>query len=105
MEFLDKVESYLKKGAKVSKEAFEKAGDKIQDFSDQSVIKVEIKKLENAERDLQCKLGAIAVKTFIDDEQKTLDCTSEEIEAIITEVKNIRVKIAEQKKELEKYQS
>ena len=104
MDFLNKVEDYIKKGAKVSKEAFDKAGDKIQDFSDQSVIKVEIHKLENCEKDLSKKLGELAVKTFVDEGKEALESANEEVASIVAQIKEVRGKIADQKKELEKFQ-
>ncbi len=42
-----KVKALFSKGAEASKEAFEKAGDKVQNFTDKSVIKIEIKQLES----------------------------------------------------------
>lgn len=43
----EKLKGWFSKGAKVSKEAFEKAGDKVQEFSDKSVIRIEKKQLES----------------------------------------------------------
>ena len=42
-----KIKDLFSKGASASKQALEKAGDKVQDFTDKSVIKIEKKKLEN----------------------------------------------------------
>ncbi|MCR4742566.1 MAG: hypothetical protein K5866_06830 [Treponema sp.] len=46
-ELTKKVKDFFSKGAKASKDAFMKAGDKVQEFSDKSVIKIEKKQLEN----------------------------------------------------------
>ena len=54
-----KVKDLFTRGTQASKEALEKAGDKVQDFTDKSVIKIEIRKLEN-QRD--CKYEEIGLK-------------------------------------------
>lgn len=41
-----KLKGWFTKGAQASKEAFEKAGDKVQEFSDKSVVRLEKKQLE-----------------------------------------------------------
>lgn len=46
-EVTQKIKDFFSRSAKASKEAFEKAGDKVQEFSDKSVIRLEKKQLEN----------------------------------------------------------
>lgn len=55
----NKVKEIFSKGAKASKEALEKAGDKVQDFTDKSVIKLEKHQLET-KRD--CKYEELGLK-------------------------------------------
>ena len=47
MAFIDKVKDFMDKGVEVSKTAITKAGDAVQDFSEKSVIRIDIKKLES----------------------------------------------------------
>ena len=54
-----KLKDLFSKGTKASKEALEKAGDKVQDFTDKSVTKIEIHKLET-KRD--CKYEEMGLK-------------------------------------------
>jgi hypothetical protein len=54
-----KVKDLFSRGTKASKEAFEKAGDKVQDFTDKSLTKIEIHKLET-QRD--CKYEEMGLK-------------------------------------------
>ena len=54
-----KVKEMFSRGTQASKEAFEKAGDKVQDFTDKSVTKIEIHKLET-KRD--CKYEEMGLK-------------------------------------------
>lgn len=54
-----KLKEMFSKGAKASKEAFEKAGDKVQTFTDKSVVKLEKHQLET-KRD--CKYEELGLK-------------------------------------------
>ena len=58
-EFGNKVKDLFSRGTKASKEALERAGDKVQDFTDKSVTKIEIHKLETS-RD--CKYEEMGLK-------------------------------------------
>ena len=58
-EFGNKVKDLFSRGTKASKEALERAGDKVQDFTDKSVTKIEIHKLET-KRD--CKYEEMGLK-------------------------------------------
>ena len=55
----NKVKDLFSRGTKASKEALERAGDKVQDFTDKSVTKIEIHKLETR-RD--CKYEEMGLK-------------------------------------------
>ena len=55
----NKVKEMFSRGTKASKEALEKAGDKVQDFTDKSVTRIEIHKIET-KRD--CKYEEMGVK-------------------------------------------
>ena len=57
----NKVKDLFSRGTKASKEALERAGDKVQDFTDKSVTKIEIHKLETR-RD--CKYEEMGLKLF-----------------------------------------
>ena len=41
MAFIDKMKDYFSKGVEVSKDAFSKAGDAVQDLGDKSVLMIE----------------------------------------------------------------
>jgi hypothetical protein len=58
-EFGNKVKDLFTRGTQASKEALEKAGDKVQDFTDKSVTKIEIHRLES-KRD--CKYEEMGLK-------------------------------------------
>lgn len=56
-ELEEKVKDVINKGAETSKRALNKAGDALQQFSDRSVLKFEIRQLKNQIEDLQTKIG------------------------------------------------
>lgn len=58
-ELMNSAKKIVSKGAKASKNAFEKAGDKVQDFTDKSVVKLEKHQLET-KRD--CKYEELGLK-------------------------------------------
>ncbi len=58
-EVKNKVKDLFTRGTQASKEALEKAGDKVQDFTDKSVTRIELHKLET-KRD--CKYEEMGLK-------------------------------------------
>ena len=64
-----KVKQLFTKGAEASKEAFEKAGDKVQDFTDKSVTKIEKKQLENKLEAKYAELGK-QISSILNDKDK-----------------------------------
>lgn len=53
----EQVKNIISKGVFEAKSAFEKAGDKIQNFTDKSVIKIEKSKLESKKNQKYAELG------------------------------------------------
>ena len=56
-----------KKVAEVSKSAFDKASDKVQDFTDKSILKIDIKKLQVKQNQLYKNLGEKVSKILSDE--------------------------------------
>lgn len=104
MEFIDKAKEYLAKGAKASKDAFDKAGNKLQDFSDQSVIKLEIRKCQNDIEAVSKKLGDLAVKAFITEGKTELSAADEAVADLLQKIKDNNKKIDDMQEELKKFQ-
>ncbi len=96
-ELSKKVKSVFSKGVETSKEAFEKAGDKVQNFTDKSVTKIEIHKLET-KRDCkyeemglkisQMLLEGASITCSNADDIRILNDLQEEIKKIDQEIKN-----------------
>lgn len=90
-----KVKQLFSKGAEASKEVFEKAGDKVQDFTDKSVTKIEKKQLENKLEAKYAELGK-RISSIIDTKDK-ITINDEEISG---DAKNIQKEIKELLKQI-----
>ncbi len=101
-EFGSKVKEMFSHGTKVSKEALEKAGDKVQDFTDKSVTKIEIHRIET-KRD--CKYEEMGLKlSQMLLEGASITCENADDIKILNdlqeEIKKLSAQIAEKEKEL-----
>ena len=97
-----KVKEMFSRGTQASKEALEKAGDKGQDFTDKSVTKIEIHKLET-KRD--CKYEEMGLKlSQMLLQGASITCENVEDIKILTdiqeEIKNLSDQIREKENEL-----
>lgn len=70
-----KMKNFFTNGAKASKEAFVKAGDKVQEFSDKSLIKIEKKQLENK---LNTKYSELGQKIYVLADKNIISFTNED---------------------------
>lgn len=96
-ELKKRINQIFSKGAEASKEAFEKAGDKVQSFTDKSVTKIEKKQLENK---LEVKYAALGkqIASILDSEDKIIikdEETSEEVKKLQSEIIELLQKIKE----------
>lgn len=94
-EFGNKVADLFSKGAKASKDAFEKAGDAVQDFTDKSITKIENKKIESKINNKYEELGKIV---SLELESKELNNFSEES---VTKIQEIQKEIVSLKSNIE----
>ena len=96
-ELKKRINQIFSKGAEASKEAFEKAGDKVQSFTDKSVTKIEKKQLENK---LEVKYAALGkqIASILDSEDKIIikdEETSAEVKKLQSEIIELLQKIKE----------
>jgi len=90
-----KLKDFFTKGAQASKEAFEKAGDKVQEFSDKSVVRLEKKqlegKLDNKYAEIGKKVSQIldnAALNFMHvEDQEAIQKLQSEVESLLQEIK------------------
>lgn len=81
-----KLRDILEKGAKVSKAAFEKAGDAVQEFSDKSVVRLERKQLENRRDTKYTELGRAVAVSFMEKGQNVFKSDTQEGQAFVQEI-------------------
>lgn len=99
-EFKEKFKFGMEKVVESSKKALAQAGSAVQDFSDKSVIRIEIHQLES-KRDEQVKLlGNLAMSRFLAEGTQTLSSDEEAVSAILEEVKKLDKDIAEHNEKL-----
>ena len=97
-----KVKDLFSRGTQVSKEALEKAGDKVQDFTDKSVTKIEIHKLET-KRDCKYEEMGLKLSQMLLEGASITSSNPEDIKIlndIQEEIKNLAEQISEKEREL-----
>ena len=101
-EIESKVKEIGKKVAEVSKSAFDKASDKVQDFTDKSILKIDIKKLQVKQNELYKNLGEIVSKILSDEiiNQLGIDNPKENILSIQNEIIELEKQIQQKQSEL-----
>ena len=99
-ELTAKVKSLFSKGAKATKDAFEKTGDKVQDFTDKSVIKIEKRQIET-KRD--CKYEEMGLKlSQMLMEGATINCSNPDDIKILSDIQEGIKNLSDQIREKEK---
>ncbi len=94
-EIISKVKSILTKGAADAKTAIEKAGDKVQKFSDESVVKIEKKQLEMKRNTKYQNLGEKLYGFITDKKIELPEAAAIEVESILEEIKTLSNQIKE----------
>jgi len=101
-ELSTKVKALFSKGVESSREVFEKAGDKVQDFTDKSVTKIEIHKLET-KRDCKYEEMGLKLSQMLLEGASITSSNPEDIKIlndIQEEIKKLAEEISEKEKEL-----
>ena len=93
MAFMDKVKDFMDKGVEVSKTALTKAGEAVQDFSEKSVIRIDIKKLESKLEKLINELGSYVFDKFNSENADSVYASEEKIASIIKNINEVKNQI------------
>lgn len=91
-----------KKVAEVSKSAFDKASDKVQDFTDKSILKIDIKKLQSKKDELYKNFGERISKLLCDGTLKEFAIESQEEKEKLISIQN---EILDLEKQIQQKQS
>ena len=98
----NKVKDLFSRGTQASKQALEKAGDKVQDFTDKSVTKIEIHRLETKRNCKYEEMGLKLSQMLL--EGASITCENAEdikiLNDIQEEIKNLAEQIREKENEL-----
>ena len=97
-----KLKDLFSKGTKASKEALEKAGDKVQDITDKSVTKIEIHKLET-KRDCKYEEMVLKLSQMLLEGASITSSNADDIKIlndIQEEIKNLGEQIKQKEEEL-----
>lgn len=97
-----KVKEIGKKVAEVSKSAFDKASDKVQDFTDKSILKIDIKKLQSKKDELYKNFGERISKLLCDGTLKEFAIESQEEKEKLISIQN---EILDLEKQIQQKQS
>jgi hypothetical protein len=100
MAFSERLKELLDQGLQASKELAGKAGAKAQELGEIGVLKLEISQLEGRLQKLAGKLGAVAYRTFVEEQSASLGADESEVKALLTEITGIREIIGKKEAEL-----
>ena len=100
-EFVKKIKDGVEKIVKSSMDAFGKAGEAVQNFSDKSVVRIEKKQFEAKREEQYAKLGKIVADSLENNPDAAIDFSSGEIQAIRSEIVRITHEIEVRKSFLE----
>lgn len=98
MSFADNLRDIFGKGAESTMNAVNKASSKIQDFSDKSVLKFDIKKLESEKKAVFAELGEYTA-LFLNNSE-SLSKTDEKVSDCLSRIAQIEEKIELKEKAL-----
>lgn len=98
MGFADNLREIFGKGAESTKNAVSKAGSAIQDFSDKSVLKFDIKKLESERKGIFAELGEYTCQVLASSD--SVSKSDEKIQDFLSRISQVNEKIAAKEKAL-----
>ena len=96
----EKAKDVMDKVVVSSKDAFSKAGNAIQKFSDKSVLKIEIMQLKSKRKNAVSKLGVYAEKKFYAENAESISRSEDEVSKLLDEIKNLDSQINERTEQL-----
>jgi hypothetical protein len=100
MTFAERMRELIDQGVAVSKEFAVKAGAKAQDLGERGILMLEIKQLEGQAQRLIGRLGNEAYRTFVEQDQPSLERDNSEIKASLAEISRVRDSIEKKEAEL-----
>ena len=102
---LEASKNVLDKVMEVSKDALNRAGSAVQDFSDRSVVRIEKKQFESKRQDFVAKLGEVARKKLMSNPSQSVNIDDNEVSNLINEIKKCDEEITKREQILQEKNS
>ncbi|MBQ9630316.1 MAG: hypothetical protein IJR49_01875 [Treponema sp.] len=102
---LEASKNVLDKVMEVSKDALNRAGSAVQDFSDKSVVRIEKKQFESKRQDFVAKLGEVARKKLMANPSQSVNIDDSEVSNLINEIKKCDEEITKREQILQEKNS
>ena len=99
MDFMERMKEALAAGMEGSKDFFEKARDKMHEFGESSVLRLEIRQLEAQAKQELATLGTIVYQLLIDEEKGSVSSKTPELKDVFTKLEGIKQQIADKEKQ------
>ena len=100
MSIKEEVEDVVEKGIEYSKFSLQKAYQAVSRFGDESVFRIEIKRLEKKLEVLKGELGQVVYSKFDDKKRKTINRSDPEISLLLAAIDDTRQEIESRRQEL-----
>lgn len=100
MDFMTRMKHALSNGMEGSRDFLEKARDKVQDFGESSVIRLEIRQLESQAKQEMAKLGTRVYELLVEEGKGSVSQKTPELKDVLTEIDDIKHKIADKERQL-----
>ena len=105
MDFLTRMKQTISNGMEESRGFLEKARDKVHDFGESSVVRLEIRQLESQARQEMAKLGTRVYELLIDEGKGSVSQKTPELKELLSAIENIKHKIADKEIQLKEEES
>lgn len=100
MDFVTRMKEVISTGMDGSKDWLEKARDKVHEFGETSVIRLEIRQLESQAKQQFATLGTRVYELLVDEGKGSISQKTPELKEVFQEIEDIKEKIAEKEQQL-----
>jgi hypothetical protein len=100
--FMDKLKDCFDRGVEISRKALEKADNAVQQFGEQSVLRLDINSLRSKKEKQFAKLGEFVYADFTEKNMTQVNREDNDIVSAMVEVEDIEKEIEKREKKLKK---
>ncbi len=99
-EFVNKIKSYVDRGIEKSKTAVGKMCAGVEDFGQQSTVRLEITSLQSKKKRLLSQLGTVVYESFAEKKLETVSADSAEVAELVKQLQTVCDDIAVREQQL-----